>query len=266
MKNASLQGSYSHLYVASIACFLLMLAGQSASAQIVYGGFASASNTGSTTLTISNVPVSGTNKLLLVAVGVGASSGNPGGTPPTISSVTYDGATMNLVQATIGNETRENLYSLVNPADGPKNVVVTISSASDVRINARATWFTGVHQTTPLGTPGFDESASSTNPLILNLASTNTGDVVLSTVSVDEGPSNQSITAAGGQTLISNQSGQDYISSALSYSLAPMGGGAVAHTYSFGEAQDHSGIIVAIKPLPPCPVPNCGTVTLVKNP
>lgn len=265
---------YQNLLQAMLGLALMLFLASTSAAQVVYVGFASATNTGSATLTIPNVNPSGANKLLLVSVGVGSTSPtfNAGGdpTPPTVVSVAYNGTPMSLVQATLGFETRSNLYSLVNPVNGPFDVVVTLSGNTiagttpthPVRINASAAWFTGVHPTTPLGTPSFVESSGG-NPLNLTLASTTSDDVIYSTVSADEGGGPQSITVDAGQTTISNQSGNAAVSSAASYE--PGTGAAVTSTYTFDEGQDHSGIIVAIKALI-CPNPNCGTVTLVKNP
>lgn len=252
----------------------ICLAG-TAAAQVTYVGFASASGTGSATLTIPNVNPSGTNKLLLVSVGVGSTSptytSGQDPTPPTVVSVTYNGVPMTLVQATLGSETRTNLYSLTNPVNGPFNVVITLSGnvipgttpQYPIRVNGTAAWFTGVHPVTPLGTPSFVQSGVAGNPLNLTLASTTSDDLIYSTTSVDEGTPPQIITVAGGQTTITNQSGNSAISSATSYESGT--GSAVTSTYTFAEGQDHSGIIVAVKALI-CPVPNCGTVTLVKNP
>lgn len=254
---------------------LLVLGTGTAFSQVAYVGFASATNTGLATLTVPNVSPSGTNKLLLVSVGVGSTVAtfNVGGdpTPPTVVSVTYGGTPMNLVQATLGAETRLNVYSLVNPVNGPLSVVVTLSGntilgttpTSTVRINASAAWFTGVHPTVPLGTPVSVASNVPGNPLNLTLPSTSSDDMIYSAVSVDEGNGVQGITVAAGQTTISNQSGNAAVSSAASYE--PGTGSAVTSTYTFTDSQDHSGVIVAIKRLI-CPSPGCGTVTLVKNP
>lgn len=268
MKNVLLKVSLPQPGLVAALLALFFCVGQSAIAQVTYVGFASATNTNSSTLTVPNVNPSGTNKLLLVAVGVGSTDAIPS-TPPTVTSVTYNGTSMSLVQATIGSETRCNLYSLVAPVDGPFNVVVTTSSSTmangdPIRITAQAAWFTGVHQMTPLGTPNFVESSGSASTLNLTLASTDANDLIYSAVSVDEGASSQGITVAAGQTTIANQSGNAAISSASS--REPGTGAAVTSTYTFDDGQDHSGIIVAIKRAVICTLPNCGTVTLVKNP
>lgn len=252
---------------------LAILSGtNTAISQVTYVGFAAATGTNLSSLSIPNVNPSGANRLLLVSVAVGSTSVSyPLGqdpTPPTITSVTYNGTPLTLVQATIGAETRLNLYQLVAPATGPFNVDITLSSNTilgtgfPIRVNACAAWFTGVHPTTPLGTPAFVQETVGSSPISLTLASTASTDLIYSTVAADEGVS-QSITVDAGQTTIYNQSGDDAVSSATSYE--PGTGAAVMSIYSLAEPQDHSGIIVAIKALI-CPSPNCGTVTLVKNP
>ncbi len=59
-------------------CGLIFLGSVTAFAQITAGATASGFSTGSTTLTFPHTPGAGTNKLLLVAVGIGGIDGNPG--------------------------------------------------------------------------------------------------------------------------------------------------------------------------------------------
>jgi hypothetical protein len=238
--------------------------------QITVGSTTSSTVTNSTTLTFSHTPGAGNNKLLLVAVGTGNTDSNAGGDPPTITSVTYDGAPMTLVIASQGDETRSVLYSLLSPSAGPANIVVTTSSSTvqngdPARINASATTFINVNQTTPLGTPvKVEQSSSGVGTLNLTIPSTGANDIVYSAMTVDEGGSTPTITVAGGQTTLSNQSGVGFVATHSASSYEAGTGSSVTSTYTF-TAQDHSGVAVAIKPII-CTLPNCGTVTLVKNP
>jgi hypothetical protein len=239
--------------------------------QITVGSTTFATTTTITnTLTFSHTPGTGNNKLLLVAVGTGNTDSNAGGTPPTVTSVTYNGVPMNLVIASLGSETRSVLYSLLSPSAGSADIVVTTSSSTvqngdPARINASATTFINVNQTTPLGTPVKVEESGGGGTLSLVIPSTGANDVVYSAMTVDEGGSIPTITTAttGGQTELSNQSGSSTFTATHSASsYKPGTGGSVTSTYTF-TSQDHSGVAVAIKPII-CTLPNCGTVTLTK--
>lgn len=237
--------------------------------QITVGSTTSSTVTNSTTLSFLHTPGAGNNKLLLVAIGTGNTDSNAGGDPPTITSVTYDGTPMTLVIASQGDETRSVLYSLLNPSAGPANVVVTTSSSTvqngdPARINASATTFINVNQTTPLGTPVSVENTGG-GTLNLVVSPTTVNDIVYSAMTVDEGGSIPTITIAGGQTALSNQSGSaTYTATHSASSYKPGTGGSVTSTYTF-TSQDHSGVAVLVKGIA-CTLPNCGTVTLVKNP
>jgi hypothetical protein len=108
-------------------------------------------STGVTTtssLTISHT-TSGTNRLMLVGVSIVKETGGA----PSVSSITYNGVSLSSVgsQATSDNKGRTEIWRLVAPATGTNNVVVTLSAAPDAA-TAGVMTFTGVHQSTPLGT------------------------------------------------------------------------------------------------------------------
>lgn len=255
-------------------CGLIFLGSVTAFAQITVGSTTHDTNTGLTTLTFSHTPGAGANKLLLVAVGIGSTiptfSSGDDPTPPAITGVTYNGVAMNLVEASIGTETRSNLYSLLNPPAGPADVVITAAGnqtadGRPIRINGSATTFINVNQTTPLGTAVKVESSGVGVTINLTVPSTGVNDLVYSTTTVDEGVDMQTITTNGGQTELSNQSGSAaYTATASASSYEPGTGSAVTSTYTF-LAQDHSGIAVAIKGIV-CTLPNCGSVLLTKIP
>jgi hypothetical protein len=254
-------------------CGFMLLSVEKAFAQATVGSTTSSTIAGSATLTFSHTPGAGANKLLLVAVGTGSTDSNSGGDSPTVNSVTYNGVPMTLVIASQGDETRSVLYSLLNPSDGPANVVVTTSGSTvaggdDARINASATTFINVDQITPLGTPiKVEQSGTGVGTLNLIIPSTTANDKVYSAMTLDEGGSLPTITTAtaNGQTELSNQSGSStYTATHSASSYKPGTGSSVTSTYTF-TAQDHSGVAVLVKGIV-CTLPNCGTVTLVKNP
>jgi hypothetical protein len=95
--------------------------------------------------------VSGSNRLLLVMV-----QWNQPNNSETVSSVTYGGTALtqvgsNVVAGGSGLDRCTALFRLTAPATGTANIVVTMSAACT--FFAGAVSFTGVDQTTPLGTP-----------------------------------------------------------------------------------------------------------------
>ena len=250
-------------------CGFMLLGAEKAFAQVTVGSTTSATNTNSATLTFSHTPGAGANKLLMVAIGLGNTVSSQGGAPPTVNSVTFNGTPMTLVESALGLETRSVVYYLLNPSNGPANVVVTASSnttgdGDPARINASATTFINVNQTTPLGTPVKVEESGNVGTLNLIVSPTTVNDIVYSAMTVDEGGSTPTITVAGGQTTLANQSGTGFESTHSASSYEAGTGSSVTSTYTF-TAQDHSGVAVLVKGIA-CTLPNCGTVTLVKNP
>ena len=257
------------LWLLILFCGFGLLGIEKTFAQVTVGSTTDATNTNSTTLSFSHTPGAGANKLLLVAIGLGNTESNNDASPPDISTVTFNGVPMTLVESALGLETRSVVYSLLNPAAGPANVVInttssTVSGGDPARINASATTFINVNQTTPLGTAvKVEESGSSVGTLNLIVPSTSVNDIVYSTMTVDEGGSTPTITVAGGQTTLSNQSGAGFQATHSASSHEAGTGSSVTSTYTF-TSQDHAGIAVAIKGIV-CTLPNCGTVNLVKN-
>lgn len=105
----------------------------------------SVTGAGVTSLTVS-VTTANSDRLLLAGIGLVA------GTPPTISSVTYNTVALTEKWNFIHNTYFRNAgYYLIAPASGANNLVVNFSGAvNDAYLGGCA--FSGVHQTTPLGT------------------------------------------------------------------------------------------------------------------
>jgi len=93
----------------------------------------------------------GTNRLLVVGVAVGDTSGTG-----TIGSVTYNNVVMTSVAKVFTNNTAAagfvEMFQLVAPATGANTVAVTASTTMNA-LSAGSVSFTGVHQTTPVGSP-----------------------------------------------------------------------------------------------------------------
>ena len=136
-------------------------------------------------ITLSHTTGTGSNRLMLV----GISQKNK-----VVSSVTYGGTALTLVGEEIGNgNAKIHIYELVNPPSGAANVVVNFSAAPDKGAVVAVTTFTGVNQTTPLGT-FVSAQANSTNPTVSVTSAS--GELVFDVVTIR----NQTLTVGSGQT------------------------------------------------------------------
>jgi uncharacterized repeat protein (TIGR01451 family) len=138
----------------AIFCLLLLFA-TSLNAQVAIDSSTSASATlagaGSPTLAIPHT-TAGTNRLMLVGVSM-----NIANAPTTgVVGVTWNGTPLNFLGAhnDAGLTRRVEMWSLLAPATGAFNVIVTVNvpSAGQVGVVAGVTTFTGVDQTVPMGT------------------------------------------------------------------------------------------------------------------
>jgi hypothetical protein len=139
----------------------------------VDGTVSTGTGTGST-ITVSHT-TSGTNRLMLVGISGSYSSGSP-----VISGVTYNGVALSLV----GSEAESNfkiwIYKLVAPATGTHDVVVSFSTLPDQGCVVGVETFTGVDQTTPLGT--FASASANTGDTPTVDVSSATGELVFDTL------------------------------------------------------------------------------------
>lgn len=107
--------------------------------------------TGTPTLTIAHT-TAGTNRLMLVGVSINIQNVNTA----TVTGVTYGGTALTRVGAhnDTGNTRRVEMWSLLAPATGTANVVVSVNipAGGNEGVVAGVTTFTGVDQTVPLGT------------------------------------------------------------------------------------------------------------------
>lgn len=105
------------------------------------------------TITVSHTTGAGANRLMLVGISIGANV--------TVSSVTYGGTALTLViyQPGYYSDEKSYIYQLVAPVSGAADVVVTLSSSAGTVVGVMT--FTGVNQTTPLGTPAGNTGSGS---------------------------------------------------------------------------------------------------------
>jgi cellulose synthase/poly-beta-1,6-N-acetylglucosamine synthase-like glycosyltransferase len=104
--------------------------------------------TGGSSITISHTVSSGSSRLMLVGVSINNDSYE------TVSSVTWKGTeSLSLVGAIANDDdARVEIWSRVAPSAGTGNVVISFSGALQQGAVAGVTTFTGVNQSTPLGT------------------------------------------------------------------------------------------------------------------
>ncbi|MEK7952019.1 SdrD B-like domain-containing protein [Luteolibacter soli] len=136
---------------------------------------------GSTASVSMSHTVSGTNRLLLVAVNYEDDST----AGMTINTVTFNGVALTRVsRVPSSQEAVAELWSLVNPPAVTANVVVNMTAFSSAdALHLAATTFTGVNQTTPLGT--VVTAAAATTPMTITAGGA-TGDLVFVTGAVDD--------------------------------------------------------------------------------
>lgn len=184
--------------------FLLCLT-QHTFAAVTIDASSASSETTAASLTFSHTMSSGTNGLLIVAASVQTSGG------ATLNTVTFNGVSMTKYnEITIASTYfKLSLWYLIAPASGAHNVVATASTT--VEIWAAAQSFTGVDQTTPLGTIVTNTLDSGQTTTSVNVSSA-TGDIVADTF--------YSSSVAGTPTVGSGQTAQGASGGAASRYIA----------------------------------------------
>ncbi|MEZ5327485.1 MAG: hypothetical protein R3F19_20740 [Verrucomicrobiales bacterium] len=126
-------------------------------------------NSASTTL--AHTTGAGTNRLMLVGI-----SAYTGSATTQVSSVSYAGQNLTFVgrrrdgTSGTGNITLTEVWRLVNPPSGAGTISVSLNASSFGWI-VGATTFTGVNQSTPLGTPVLTSGSTGTPTATVNSAS-----------------------------------------------------------------------------------------------
>jgi prepilin-type N-terminal cleavage/methylation domain-containing protein len=146
-----------------------------------------ASDTASS-MTVSHTTGSGSNRLMLVGISYNNDDYE------TVTSVTYNGTSLTQV-GTVNNsdDARVCIYSLVGPDSGIHNVVITFSDALNDGAIAGVVTFTGVDQSTPLGT-FVSSTGDDSTPATVNIPS-DSGELVFGVVSSEY----EAFTASSGQ-------------------------------------------------------------------
>jgi hypothetical protein len=144
-----------------------------------------------TSLTISH-PTAGSNRLMLVGVSVHNFAGE------TVSSISYNGVALTQVgSSTNATDARVEIWRLIAPPTGTYDVVITFNAELSSVARAGVMTFTGVNQTTPLGT--FASATGSASPATVNVTSA-ANELVFDTVGSESQSSPFSLTVGAGQT------------------------------------------------------------------
>ena len=134
---------------------------------------------------------SGTNRLMLVGVSMAPKSGY------TVSSITYNGDNLSVVGTRQeSDKARIEIWSLIAPDIGAHDVVVTLSSSDHEGAAVGVMTFTGVDQSTPLGT--FTSAIDDSDSPSVNVTSA-AGELVFDTLALEEDGA-QNIAPGSGQT------------------------------------------------------------------
>ena len=148
--------------------------------------------TGDNSITISH-KTSGTNRLLLVGISFGEDKGDD------VSSVSYKGNPLSLIGARDNGDdalSRVEIWALVAPNNGNHNVVVNFSGNDHEGATIGVMTFSGVDQSTPLGSFASKESDSGDPSVTVSSA---TGEVVFGVVALSDS-NDLPITPGAGQT------------------------------------------------------------------
>jgi hypothetical protein len=113
------------------------------------GGAKTADGTPVNQLTLANVTCAGSNRGLLVMVGIDHDLGNT----PAVSSVTFNGDALTFLGSTAsGSNQRAELWGMANPDAATGSIVVTLAGGASQEFAFGYIALTSVHQTTPFGT------------------------------------------------------------------------------------------------------------------
>jgi prepilin-type N-terminal cleavage/methylation domain-containing protein len=202
---------------------------------------------GATGITISHT-VAGSNRLMLVGVSINNDNFE------TVTGVTWNGTeNLTLVGSEAGTNDGEDgrveIWSLVAPSTGTHDVVITFSAALAQEAAAGVMTFTGVDQTTPLGTFASNAGDDST-PATVNIPSAS-GELVFGVVASEY----DTLTASSGQTEQWNLA----VPSTYGAGGTDVGAPTVTMSWNLSSSSNHWAIGgVSIKPAAPT-VDSCST-------
>lgn len=202
-----------------------------------------------TSLTFSHTTGSGSNRFMLV--GISYEDDNTAGL--SVTGVTYSGQALTFVgRQASAQEVVCEIWRLTNPPSGAANVVVSVSgSSTGDSLYAGAITYTGVNQTTPLGTLATNLNTSTTASATVASA---TNELVFGVLALDDG---RTATNTVGQTEGWNgrtESGDDGVRAAAATKT-----GAASTTLTWTVVSDAWSVCAV--PIKPASVPTTTTFT-----
>ncbi|MEO5714797.1 MAG: SdrD B-like domain-containing protein [Luteolibacter sp.] len=199
------------------------------------------SNASTNSLAVAHTTGGGSNRLMLVMVSTGIASGSL----PTVSGITYGGQSLTQVNAiSNGTTVRSEIWKLVNPPSGTSNAVISLSSSNPV--TATVITYTGVDQTTPLGTSVTAGSGKSNASSVVVTSASN--ELVVDGFAVDGDGSNTAPTptAGSGQAILESLKPAIFLNGSVS---SAAGASSTTMSWSWsGVKQQPAHVAVAIKP------------------
>lgn len=180
---------------------------------------------GASSVTFSHTPA-GADRLLSVGVSIDNR---------VVNSVTFGGTGLTSVSSATNGAQVAHLWRLIAPAASAQNVVVTLSGGGS-DIIAVATSYTGVDQTTPLGTPATATGTSTTASVAVTSA---TDELVVDCVSSNLG----TLTVGAGQTERGNAVAGDNQGG----SSTEPGAASVTMSWTIGSSSAWASVGVSIK-------------------
>ncbi len=169
---------------------------------------------------------------------------------PSITSVVWDPGVANEALSVISTATeaanvRTVVYGLKNPTAKTATMRVIVSAGDSSGTFVAVSSYTGVHQTTPLGTPATATGGTGTNPTVTVTAATN--DLVVDFMGTKETPLG-SKTAGAGQTKIWD----GYSNQSIGAGSTEAGAASVTMSWT-GTTEEWTMVGVALKPAGSCP-------------
>lgn len=219
---------------------------------------------GTSPITFNHTTGTGTARLMMVGISIEQdNSGNADVTSVTYGTGMTQQTLTKLIEEGPNGEANAEIWYLVAPQSGTHPITITFSGANaNIAFVVGASTFTGVNQTTPLGTGvGVDDG---TTPSEISVSGVLTGELVFGVIAHDDARPITS-SSSGGQSQLWKLSQSQGANDGITGGAATKSGTAtVTLSWSLDEEDDGTSMVaVAIKPVA-CTSPNCGTVTLTK--
>lgn len=224
--------------VIAILIFVRVMAPVSAAISVDNYSFGSA--TSGSTLSVSHTTSAGANRLMLVGVSL-----NNNTVSNDVQSITYNGLPLSLVgTANQNTHSRVTVYYMTAPPSGTFNVNVTLNSTlcAGCGFNVGVATFTGVDQTTPLGTfaIGNGNSVSSSATVV-----STSGELIFDTVGCE---ACTSLTPGSGQSQLWNLTSGTGATLELGGASTENGASSVIMSWTLGVGKPWAMLAVPIKP------------------